>query len=407
MGLLRAGIGALSGVLEDQWREFFYCDSLSPEVLVAKGRKRQSGNNHGAENIISNGSIIAINEGQAMMIVESGEVVEFSAEPGQFVFDNSTEPSVFYGDLGENLARTFAQVAKRFTFGGSPGKDQRVYFFNTKEILSNKYGTANPVPFRVVDKNIGLDVDIAVRCFGEYSYRIVDPMLFYKNVTGNVTDVFTREEIDAQLKSELLTALQPAFAKISARGVRYSEVPAYASEMADILNEELSAKWGNHRGIRIQGFGISSVSASPEDEAMIKDLQRTAVMRDPSMAAATLVQAQGEAMKAAAANEGGAMIGFAGMNMMQSAGGMTTAGLYQQAATQAQAAPPPAAAAPAPAPVAAPAAAGWGCGCGAVNSGKFCQECGAPRPAPAEWACGCGAVNSGKFCQECGASRPA
>lgn len=404
MGLLRAGIDALGGVLADQWREFFYCDALSPEVLVAKGNKRQTGrgSNAGDTNIISNGSIVAVNEGQCMIIVESGEVVELCAEAGEFVYDTSTEPSVLYGNLGENLTKTFQQLGQRFSFGGSPGKDQRVYFFNTKEILGNKYGTANPVPFRVVDTNIGLDVDIAVRCFGEYSYRVTDPMLFYKNVCGNVTDVFTRDQIDGQLKSELLTALQPTFARISAQGVRYSAVPAYTTEMANILNEELSAKWSDHRGIRIVAFGVSSIAASAEDEQMIKDLQRTAVMRDPSMAAATLAQAQGEAMKSAAANPGGTMIGVAGMNMMQGAGGMTAAGLYQQAAATPQAAPQ---APPQAAPQPAPAASGWACACGAQNSGKFCSECGQPRPAPASWVCSCGAQNTGRFCSECGTGR--
>ena len=113
-----------------------------------------------------------------MLIVEQGKVVEVCAEPGEFVWDSSTEPSIFYGSLGENIKKSFAQIGKRFTFGGDTAKDQRVYYVNTKEILGNKYGTPNPVPFRVVDKNIGLDVDIAIRCHGEYSYRVTDPVLF-------------------------------------------------------------------------------------------------------------------------------------------------------------------------------------------------------------------------------------
>ena len=321
MGLLKAGIGAAGGVLADSWREFFYCSSLDAQTLVAKGEKRtseRSSNVHGEENIISDGSIIAVNEGQFMIIVEQGAIVEACGEPGEFVFDSSTEPCLFFGEsgsLGERLRQTFERFGTRFTLGGDTGKDQRVYFFNTKEIVDNKYGTASPVPFRVVDANIGLDVDISVRCNGSYSYRIVNPLLFYKNVCGNVDEPYRREQIDGQLKSELLTALQPAFARISAMGVRYSAVPAHTKELAQALNEELSDTWSDLRGIEVASFGVNTIAASPEDEDMIKQLQKAAVMRDPTMAAANLAAAQSDAMRAAASNEAGAAVGFMGMGM--------------------------------------------------------------------------------------------
>lgn len=418
MGLIKAITAAAGSVMADQWREYFYCDSLDADVLVTKGRKstngRGAGNNKGEENIISNGSVVAINEGQCMIIVDQGKVVEFCAEAGEFTYDASTEPSLLYGSLGENIKKTFATVGKRFTFGGSTAKDQRVYFFNTKEIMGNKYGTANPVPFRVVDANIGLDIDISLRCNGEYSYKITDPLLFYTNVCGNVTQDFERSEIDSQLKTELMTALQPAFAKISAMGIRYSAVPAHTAELADALNEVLSAKWAELRGIEIVSFGVNAMKASAEDEAMIKELQKSAVLRNPNMAAATLVGAQAEAMKAAASNTStGPMMAFAGMNMANQAGGMNAQQLFQMGQ---QAAPTPAPAptapvpSPAPAPEAAPAKQGWTCACGkSGNTGKFCSECGAPQPAPkAEgWTCSCGTVNKGKFCSECGAKKPA
>lgn len=410
MGLLKAGVGALGGVLADQWREYFYCDSIRPEVLVTKGQKRTSArgsNTKASDNIISNGSIVAVNDGQCMIIVDQGKIVEVCAEPGEFVYDTSAEPSIFYGSLGENIKRTFSTIGKRFGFGGEPGRDQRIYYFNTKEIVGNKYGTANPVPFRVVDTNIGLDVDIAIRCNGEYSYKIVDPLLFYTNVCGNVTDEYVRSEIDSMLKTELLTALQPAFAKISEMGVRYSALPGHTMEIADALNEVLSAKWAELRGIRIASFGVNSVSASKEDEEMIKQLQRTAVMRDPGMAAATLVGAQGDAMRAAASNENGAMMGFMGMGMAQQAGGMNAQNLFsmaqqQQAAQQQQTAPMPQQAGE------THGATEWTCSCGAKNTGRFCTECGTAKPAaPEGWTCTCGTVNQGKFCMNCGAKKPA
>ncbi|MCL1900684.1 MAG: SPFH domain-containing protein, partial [Promicromonosporaceae bacterium] len=317
MGLLRAARGAIGGTLADQWKEFFYCEAIPGDVLVTKGQQRldpRSANVSGSDNLISSGSLIAVADGQAMAIVEQGAVVEFTAEPGEFVFDSSTEPSIFNGSLGESVMRSFETLGRRFTFGGGTGKDQRVYYFNLKEITGNKYGTPNPIPFRVVDANIGLDIDISIRCHGKYSYRLIDPLLFYTNVSGNVAHNYRVADLDAQLKSELLTALQPAFARISAKGVRYSALPGYAAEIGQTLNELLSEKWTALRGIEIVTFNLKSVTAPPEDEALIKELQRKAVMRNADMAGAALVGAQADAMRAAAGNEAGAMMGFMGMN---------------------------------------------------------------------------------------------
>ena len=404
MGLLKALMGSVGGTLADQWKEYFYCDSMPEDVLAVKGKKRVSGRsaNRENDNIITNGSVIAVADGQAMMIVDQGKVVEFTAEPGEFTYDASSEPTIFCGDLGTSIMETFKTVGKRFTFGGEKAKDQRVYYFNLKELVGSKYGTPSPVPFRVVDRNIGLDWEISVRCFGEYSFHICDPMLFYTNVCGNITEDYTRDRLEGQMKTELLTALQPAFARISEMGIRYSSLPAHTMELADILNQVLSKKWRELRGIEIVSFGVSSIKASEEDEKMLKDMQRTAVFSNPNMAAAYDVMARGDAMKAAASNTAGAATGFMGMGMAQSMGGGTNAAQLFQMGQQ-QAAQP--AAAPASAP--APAAESWKCSCGATATGKFCTECGAKRPeAPAGWTCSCGTVNQGKFCTECGAKKP-
>jgi len=396
MGLIKAALGAAGGVLADQWKDYFYCESIDVNVLAVKGKKRTSGrsaNTKGTDNIIASGSIVAVADGQAMMIVEQGKIVEFCAEPGEFMYDASTEPSIFHGGLGKGIAATFANIGKRFTFGGLAPKDQRIYYFNLKEIVANKYGTPNPVPFRVVDQNIGLDVDIAIRCNGEYSYKLIDPLLFYANVCGNVETDYRRDAIDSQLKSELLTALQPAFAKISGMGIRYSALPGHTVELADALNDVLSKKWAELRGLSIASFGVNSVTASPEDENMIKELQRTAVMRNAGMAGATLVTAQAEAMKNAASNQGGAMMGFLGMNAAMNASNNT--GTFFDMDAQQKAAAQPAASAD-----------GWICACGAKTAGKFCSECGSGKPVDDTWACSCGAVSKGKFCNECGAPRP-
>ena len=418
MGLIKAAKDAIGSMLADQWREYFYCDSLDNDTLVVKGRKKVTSgrnSNKGNDNIITDGSIIAVNEGQCMIIVDQGQIVEFCADAGEFVYDNSTEPSLFTGNLEESLRTTFEQVGKRFAFGGNTPKDQRVYYFNIKEIMRNLFGTAAPVPFRVVDANIGLDVDISIRCNGEYSFRICDPLLFYKNVCGNVAGSYGKAELIGQMKAELLSALQPAFAQISAMGVRYSAVPAHTAELTEILNQELSGKWKELRGIEIVSMTIRGMNASEEDEQMIKELQRTAVFRNPGMAAATLVGAQADAMKAAASNKSaGPMMAFANMNMAAQTGGVQAGQLYQMAG-QAQAAQAMVAQQPAAQMGFVPmqgtktaAQAGWTCSCGKTdNKGKFCMECGTKKPAEAGWTCSCGTVNQGKFCIECGAKKPA
>lgn len=409
MGLIKAAFGAAGGVAADQWKDYFYCEALPADVLAVKGQRKVSGrssNKHGNENIITNGSIIAVATGQCMIIVEQGKVVDICAEPGEYTYDISTEPSIFSGgDLSSNIGDVFASIGKRFTFGGEAPNDQRIYYINTKEVIGNKYGTASPVPFRVVDANVGLDVDISIKCFGEYSYRITNPILFYTNICGNVEREFTREEIDSQLKTELMTALQPAFARISDMGIRYSSLPGHTAEIADALNQQLSAKWRDLRGIEIVSFGVSSVKADEEDEKMIKELQRNAAFRNPGMAAAHLVGSQGQAMQDAAKNTGGAAMGFMGMNMAGGAGGMNVQNLFamdqqmqQQQMMQQQQTPTPAVTAD-----------GWTCSCGAVNKGKFCSECGQPKPAGAPvFKCDkCGwepanPANPPKFCPECG-----
>ena len=419
MGLIKAGLGAVGGVLADQWKEFFRCEAIPADVLALKGQKvtgRRSSNTKGNDNIITTGSVIVVADGQCMMIVDQGKIVEFAAEPGEYTYDASTQPSIFYGDLGEGVAKSFVELGRRFTFGGEPPKDQRIYYFNTKEITGNKYGTPTPVPFRVVDNNIGLDMDVGIRCFGVFSYRICNPMLFYKNVCGNVSGSYTREQLDSQLRSELLGALGAAFGRISEMGIRYSALQMHTLELTDTLNEVLSKKWRETRGLEIVNVGISSLSPVEEDAKRLQELQSASAFRDPRNAAAQLYHAQADAMRTAAANPSGAMMGFVGVNAVQQAGA-GTAQLYQMGQQQAAAAD------------------SWKCACGATATGKFCPECGAKKPEPASswkcpkcgasvtgkfcpecgtkkpeaegWVCGCGAVNKGKFCSECGAKKPA
>ncbi len=393
MGLIKAGIGALGGTLADQWKEFFYCNAMDADTLVIKGMKQitgRSSNTKGNDNIISNGSGIAVADGQCMLIVEQGKVVEVCAEPGEYTYDASTEPTIFAGSLGQSILDSFKVIGKRFTYGGDTGKDQRVYYINTKELMDNKFGTPNPIPFRVVDNRIGLDVDVSVRCSGVYSYKIQDPLLFYANVCGNVAQVYRRQELESQLKTEFISALQPAFGKLSALQMRPNEIVTHTTELENAMNEALSSKWIQLRGLRVVSIAMGSVSLPEEDAEMIKQAQRTAIMRDPTMAAATLVGAQADAMKAAAANEGGAMNGFIGMGMAMQQGGVNAQNLFAMGQQN-------------PAPAAQEN--GWQCSCGKTNTGNFCTNCGGKKPETG-WTCSCGKVNTGKFCSECGSKKP-
>ena len=397
MGLIKAGAGALGGTLADQWKEFFCCDALGADILVTKGKKRtgsRSSNKKGNDNIITNGSGIAVADGQCMIIVEQGKVVEVCAQPGEFTYDTSTEPCIFTGGLGKGIVETFRTVGRRFTFGGDTGRDQRVYYFNTKELMDNKFGTPNPVPFRVVDQNIGLDVDVSIRCSGVYSYKIADPLLFYMNVCGNVEEDYTREELDSQLKTEFISALQPVFGRLSQLGLRPNQIVSHTDRLEQAMNEALSQKWGTLRGIEIVSIAPGSVTLPEEDAEMIKQLQRTAVLQNPNMAGAVLAGAQADAMKAAASNSAGAVHGFAGMGMaVNAAGGTNVQNLFTLGQQQADRQPV--------------RAGGWTCSCGAVADGNFCPECGRKKPVNSGgWTCSCGEVNRGKFCQNCGAKKP-
>lgn len=442
MGLIKAGIGALGGVMADQWKEFFYCDSLDKDVLMVKGQKRttsRSSNTKGNDNIISNGSGIAVADGQCMLIVEQGKVVEVCAEPGEFTYDSSTEPSIFSGNLGESILETFKTIGKRFTFGGDTGKDQRVYYINTKEIMDNKFGTPSPILFRVVDTKIGLDMETEIRCNGVYSYKISNPITFYTKIAANVESEFRREEIDAQLKTEFVDALSPAFGRLASLELRPSMIPSHTKELRDDANEELKELWYNQRGIEIVSIAMNPVSMNEEDAAYLKRYQRgAAVDRNPGMGAAAFMESGADAMRDAANNQNGAMNGFFGMGMAMNASGMGGGmgnlfgamgnGNYNNAPQQGYATQQPQQQAPQQqqpdynqqmqqaqqnAEQTVLNAGGWRCNCGAVNTGNFCTQCGSPKPAPApeaapaSWFCGnCGAKNEGKFCTQCGNPKP-
>lgn len=390
MGLLKAALGAVGGTLADTWKEFFYCEALDKETIMVKGQKKvgnRSSNTKGNDNIITAGSGIVVADGQCMIIVDQGKVVELCAEPGEFTYDASTEPSLFTGNLGESILETFKVMGKRIGYGGDTGHDQRVYYFNTKELLDNKFGTPNPIPFRIVDKSINLDLDVSLRCSGVYSYKVADPIKFYTNVCGNVSDIYRRNEIEDQLKAEFIGALQPAFAKLSAMQLRPNEIIAHNTELEQAMNEQLSAKWNEARGLVVVSVALSSVTLPEEDQELIKQTQRGATLSNPAMAAGVLAGAQASAMEKAAENEGGAMSGFVGMGMAMNAGG-NVQGIFQQAAAQGATVPSQQPEAPA---AQAPAAQAPADGAAPAQGAKFCSQCGQPLKPGDKFCSGCGA----------------
>ena len=435
MGLIKVALGAVGEVISDQYKEFYTMDSFSDDILVKRARRNTNGRtaNNGNEDIISNGSLIIIHDGQAMALVDQGEVVEFSAVPGHFVYNSSTEPSIFEGSLGENIKNTFKAMGRRIAFGGNTAHDQRIYYFNLKEIKNNLYGTPTPVMFRAVDKNIGLDMEVDLKCNGSFTYFLENPILFYKKLCANIKDEFNRKEIAGLLRDTFVTALQPALGKVAQLQIRPAQISDHIPELCAALKESLKTEW-TERGIRLGEVYMNPPSMPDDQRETFRKLQTRAVLRNADMAAATLAEAQAEAMKTAAGNENGAMMGFMGMNMAQMTGGMNAQNLYQMSAQQKQQeqqmaqmqAQQQAAAntwtcacgakatgkfcpeCGAKKPEPKPAGDSWTCACGTVNTGKFCLECGKPKPVETEgWTCTCGAVNKGKFCPECGAKKPA
>ncbi|MBO7356950.1 MAG: SPFH domain-containing protein [Lachnospiraceae bacterium] len=397
-----AALQSFHSVLDDQWKEYFRCDSMDEDVLVTKGVKHISGkssNTNGSSNIITNGSIIAVADGQCMLIVENGKIADICAEPGAYVYDTSTEPSIFSGNLGESVIESFKTMGKRFTFGGDTGNDQRIYYVNTKFIMDNKFGTPSPIPFKIYDEDTGFALTINIKCNGVYTYRITDPVAFYTNVCGNVVNEFRRSEIDAQLKADFVQGLTPAFSSLSEKKIAIEAIASHSNELIDALNEVLKARW-TEKGITVKDVSISPISLSDEDKEKLNKAQTTKFYSDAGNAAGMMAMSQAAALEAAANNSAGAMTGFLGMGMAMNTGGLNASQLFEQAAAQKKAAGAQEAK--------NTDAAGWKCSCGATATGNFCPECGAKKPNADGWTCPtCGNVNKGKFCGNCGAKKPA
>ncbi len=361
MGIIRAAASAFGSVFEEQWKEFVTCDAMGMDTLMCRGYKRisdRSTNTRKDDNVLTNGSVLLVSDGQCVIVVSRGKVVDVCTEPGEHIFIDPSRPGGIRGFLSD--------VGTRMAFGGGDIQPitHRIYYVNMLECMDNPYFTPAPVAFRIHDPNTDLDIDMSVFAAGLYSYRISDPAKFYKLLAGNIGGSYTREKLTEQITSLLLTALGPALSRISEQGIRPYQAPEHIPELCNALREEMNGGWCGEHGLEIVSLALDSFAV--EGMGTIQTLQKDVVLQDVNMAAATITGATANAMQTAAAN---------------GAGGMMAAALI--------------------APQAEP---GWVCSCGAVSRGLFCPECGRRRSS--EWICACGQKNSGRFCSECGRANP-
>lgn len=367
MGLIKAALSSVSSGLGDQFKEFVECPQIENNVLIQRGVvSHGNGNKNAQEGIISNGSAIVVPQGMAAMIIDNGKIAEFTAEPGTFTWDTSSEPSVFTGGLGKGIIDTIKTIGNRITFGGQTAKDQRVYYVNTKIIPGQTFGSSQPET--IFDPVYG---SVEITYNGEYAIRIDDPAILVNNVVGSMPkdtltydDIFTSEVGQNMLKSKFAQKVSEAISNImTEKNVSFNRIQNYKSEVTDQMNEILDNDWHEKYGIVVCDVTLK-INASEASKDIIRQadaeiskatrMGQTFANNPASYAAANL-----DVMKTAAGNENGAMMGFMGMNMAAN-NGAAMMGAMNQAQQQ-----------PAPA-----------------QGNKFCTNCGQPV--------------TGKFCSNCG-----
>ena len=396
MGIIRAAVSSVTGALSDQFLETVEPESMGEQTVFVRGVVKNRKNGKTGGSVISNGSVIHVYDNQFMLLVDGGKIVDYTAEPGYFIVDNSSAPSLFNGQIKESLK----DVWERFKFAGSTPLSQQVYYINLQEIKGIKFGTRNPINYFDSFYN----AELFLRAHGTYSIKISNPILFYQEAIPRNAVKVNIDDINSQYLSEFLEALQASINKMSADGQRISFVASKSTELSRYMAETLDESWRALRGMEVISVGIASISYDEESQKLINMRNQGAMMSDPSIREGYMQSAVAAGLQAAGSNANGAAAGFMGVGMgMQAAGGFMGSASqmnYQQMQMQQQAAPAQAA------PSAAAAAGVWTCSCGEQNTGKFCSECGNPKPVSDTWTCECGAVNKGKFCPECGKKRP-
>lgn len=394
MGIIKAAVSAIGSGLADQWLEVYEAGDMGGSTVFTSGVPvRQGGSNtKGSEKAVSNGSIIHVYPNQFMLLTDGGKVVDYTAEEGYYKVDNSSMPSMFNGQFGDSLKETFSRIR----FGGVPSGAQKVFFINTQEIKGQKFGTRNPINYFDNFYN----AELFLRCHGDYSVKVTDPLLFYSEVIPKNADKVDFEDISEQYLAEFLEALQASINKMSADGERISFVTSKGPALSKYMSECLDDTWKSKRGFEVDSVGIASITYDEESQKLINMRNQGAMMSDATIREGYVQSEIARGLGQAGSNPNGAGAAFMGMGM-----GMNAAGGFMGAASATNAQQMQAQAAQAQAAQAAQAAGTWTCACGSVNSGNFCGQCGAPKPQPASWTCSCGSVNTGNFCSQCGKPR--
>ena len=416
MGIIRAAINAVTGGLADSWLEVIEPSPMgNNDVLVpgqAVDQRGRSQNKKGGENLVSNGSIIHVYDKQFMILVDGGKIVDYTADPGYYKVDNSALPSLFNGQFGVSIKESFSRIK----YGGISSTSQRVFFLNLAEIKNIKFGTQNPVQYF----DNFYESELFMRLHGTYSIKITDPFKFYMEVipkeciTGNRKFTFAPPDIQ-QYNDEFISELGTAFNNYSADGFRISHIASKTKEMGKYMAQALDEDWNQLRGFEVVSVGMQPPSYSEESQQIINERSKMAsqvsYLKDAANQQAFMAKSVGEGISSAGKNAGGAAVGFMGMNMAQNMGAGVMGGYMQnpQYAQPQQGYGQPQQGYGQQQPPQAPQQGGWTCSCGAVNTGKFCMECGKPKPeAPKGRFCtNCGAqlAPGAKFCPECGAKQ--
>lgn len=388
MGLIKAAIDTVRGSLADQWLEVIEADNMGDNTVFTSGVKTRVGQNtKGTADLISNGSKIRVYPNQFMMLVDGGKIVDYTAEEGYYTVDDSSAPSLFNGQFGEALKESL----NRIKYGGQTSLKQQVFFINLQEIKGIKYGTTNPINYFDTFYN----AELFLRCHGNYSIKITDPVLFYSEVIPKNESRVEFTDISSQYQSEFMTALSSSINQMSQDGIRISFAASKGVELSKYMQSALDDDWKKNRGMEVQSVGID-ISYDDESKKLINMRNEGAMLSDAGIREGYVQGSIARGLEAAGSNQNGAAATFMGMGMGMNAGGSYMAQASSNNMQQMAGA----------AAVSGQQAAGsWRCSCGATNTGKFCSNCGQPKPEGGSWTCSCGAVNTGKFCSNCGKAR--
>lgn len=368
MGLIKAVTSATSSSLGDQFKEFVTCPTMEKNVLVQRGKvEHGKGNKNPSEGVISNGSTIVVPQGTAMMIIDNGEIKEFSSVPGTYTWDTSSEPSVFTGGFFKGIGETIKTIGKRFTYGGQPAKDQRVYYVNLLTITGNKFGS--PQPKKITDEKYGM---LEVTFFGEYAFHVSDPVVLVQSVIGaNAKDIVTCDEVvGSQLKSKFIEKITQALTTVMRKQkVSFGDIGMYGSDISDEMNDILDDSWRKSYGLEITDVALADINLTDESMKRVSNIDDATIFSDKNLQSGLMAQASAEALKNAASNSNGAMAGFMGMNMASGAGAGLISAVNQE-----------------------------------TSSSNISSEDSSTENSPtAKFCSNCGAKVTGKFCSQCGA----